>query len=94
MPLRAGETVDFEVIVEYEIASVDVAELSITFGPFATLAEVQIQGYARETHIIKKGRSSLTVARRLWLPTGLETVISLSECGSPHQQMRRIRLVT
>lgn len=70
-PLRGGETVDFEVNLEYRLGSVDAAELIVTFGTFATFAEVHIPTYARDSRIVEKGRRSLAVTRRLWIPTEL-----------------------
>jgi hypothetical protein len=71
MPLRGGETIDVQINVEYEIGSVDAAELMVTFGTVTTFAEVSIPSYARDARIIEKGRGSVMVTRRLWIPTGL-----------------------
>jgi hypothetical protein len=78
MPLRGGETVDFQISLEYEIGSVDAAEVFMTFGTYATFAEVRIPTYAQDTHIIEKGRGSLTLTRRLWIPTGLKDAFPIT----------------
>jgi hypothetical protein len=69
-PLQAGETIDFEMKLDYDIKSVDVAQLDIRFGVFVTYAETRIPAYALDSRNLERGRGSLIVTRRLWIPTG------------------------
>ena len=69
-PLRSGETIDFEMKLDYDINSVDVAQLDIRFGFFTTFADTRIPAYALDSRILERGRGSLIVTRRLWIPTG------------------------
>ena len=72
-PLRTGETIDFEVKIDYDINSVDVAQLDIRFGVFTTYADTRIPAHALDSRILERGRGSLVVTRRLWIPTGLSS---------------------
>ena len=69
-PLRTGETIDFEMKLDYDINSVDAAQLDIRFGFFTTFADTRIPAYALDSRILERGRGSLIVTRRLWIPTG------------------------
>ena len=59
--LRSGETIDFEVKVEYDINSVDLARIDLSFGMGATTQVF-------DARILERGRGSFTVTRRLWIP--------------------------
>ena len=69
-PLRTGETIDFEMKIDYDINSVEVAQFDIRFGVFTTYAGTRIPAYALDSRILERGRGSLVVTRRLWIPTG------------------------
>jgi len=69
-PLRAGEIIDFEMKIDYDINSVDVAQLDIRFDVIATYANARIPAFALDSRLLERGRGSLVVTKRLWIPTG------------------------
>ena len=58
--LQTGQTVDFEVTVEYELTSSDTAELLISFYGRPTIA--------MDGRVVNKGQGFVTVTRRMLLP--------------------------
>ena len=58
--LRIGQTIDFEVAVEYELTSSDTAELLISFSGRPTVA--------LDGRVVSKGQGFVTVTRRMLIP--------------------------
>jgi hypothetical protein len=67
---HGGETVDFEVQVTYEIASLDALYASVRFGIGSA--------YAMDTRIIRKGKGRFTVNPRLLIPKDSGTAFPIN----------------
>ena len=74
--------------IDYDIDSGEVAQFDIRFGVFTTYAGTRIPAYALDSRILERGRGSLVVTRRLWVPTGT-VAPSLSPYGYPCRRRDR-----
>lgn len=60
--LRSGQKVDFEITVEYELTSTDIAELMMSFSRGLPIAQ--------DNRVVPKGKGSVTVTRRMVILSG------------------------
>jgi len=85
--LPVGQTVDFEIGVEYELASTDLAELSVRFGGAPRFL-------GQDDRVISKGKGSATITRRILIPPGTEGTFSVRAGFSPPATANDVRRYT
>jgi hypothetical protein len=68
--LHVGQTVDFEIRLEYELASTDLAELNISLGNGPRFLGL-------DGRVIAKGKGSATITRRIVIPPGSAGTLSV-----------------
>jgi hypothetical protein len=74
--LRVGDTVDFEMRLDYDLESTDLAELAVRFGDASRLL-------AEDGRVVSKGGGSATVKRRIVIPLGTEGAFNVRVGFSP-----------
>jgi hypothetical protein len=85
--LRVGDTVDFQIVVEYDLASTDLAELDIRFGN-------ALRFLGADDRFVSKGKGSATITRRILIPPGTEGTLSVRAGFSPPATANDIRRYT
>jgi hypothetical protein len=74
--LRVGDTVDFEIRLDYDLDSTDLAELSVRFGDASRFL-------AQDDRVVSKGSGSATIKRRIVIPPGTEGAFGVRVGFSP-----------
>jgi hypothetical protein len=74
--LRVGDTVNFDIALEYELASTDLAELDIRIGS-------ALRFLGQDDRIVAKGKGVATITRRILIPEGTEGTLSVRAAFSP-----------
>jgi hypothetical protein len=74
--LHVGDTVDFEIRLDYDLASTDLAELDVRFGGASRFL-------AQDDRVVSKGSGSVTIKRRIVIPPGTEGALSARAGFSP-----------
>jgi hypothetical protein len=74
--LHAGQTVDFEIRVEYDLASTDLAELDVRLGSGSRFL-------GQDDRVVSKGKGTATIARQILIPAGTEGTLTVRTGFSP-----------
>jgi len=69
--LRVGDTVDFDIALEYELASTDLAELYLRLGNSLP------RFLGLEDRVVAMGKGSATITRRIVIPAGTEGTLTV-----------------
>jgi hypothetical protein len=88
MSLRAGDTLDFEIGLEYDLASTDLAEMGIRFGS-------ALRFLGQDDRVVSKGKGVATISRRMLIPEGTEGTFSVRVGFAPPataEDIRRYRI--
>jgi hypothetical protein len=85
--LHVGQTVDFEIRLEYELVSTDLAELDVRLGGVPRFL-------GQDDRVIAKGKGSATITRRIVILPGSEGTLSVRAGFSPPATANDIRRYT
>jgi hypothetical protein len=85
--LHVGQIVDFEIRLEYELASTDLAELDVRLGNVPRFLGL-------DDRVIAKGKGSATITRRIVIPQGSAGTLSVRAGFSAPATARDVRRYT
>jgi hypothetical protein len=79
--------VDFEIRLEYDLASTDLAELSVRFGGASRFL-------GQDDRVVSKGKGIATIVRRILIPPGTEGALSVGAGFAPPATANDVRRFT
>jgi hypothetical protein len=85
--LSIGQVGDFEIRLEYDLASTDLAELDVRFG-------VAARFLGQDDRVVSKGKGTATIVRRILIPPGTEGALSVRAGFSPPATANDVRRFT